>query len=328
MLDDTLLFVYITHFIDPHESLARAKQRTKMLATEIFYLSEINVRSLEITIFSNKPINHFAELSKPVLARGDRSKIYNYVATEYEISQFGLVNNWLLTWVHKSKMRQDVNAGKNDVSILYLYLEDDALFTEANLRYFVGHLPDMKRLGLIPGFVRSEWSYIHNCWTHVDAFSKIDFNTDVLDCPFNSNFKLVQQNNPYSASILLDQSLAEEYLDSESSRKEVACYKHPVIFDIGSTAALGLICERVPKGYKNRTAVISNASNAYPTPGSVIRHLDDRYGNDIWQKHFQLYDDKFSTPLRASRTIWDYFKRLKNPDRFHVLRRFIGKLCK
>lgn len=318
--------MYITHFIDSQQSIVTAKKRREKLATAILYLSTISASSLKISVFSNKPIAAFEEFTKPILARGYGAEIHNVVATVEEISENGNILNWLLTWVHKSQMKCDVESRRNSSNSFYLYIEDDALFTEANLKYFMDYLPAMKELGLIPGFIRSEWSHIHECWTHPDSFEKAKFEDDFSNYPFDPRFKLAQFANPYSASILLDQPLAEEYFASESSIQQLACFKHPIIFDIGSTAALGLICENVPQGYKHRTAVICNANNLYPIPGSIIRHMDDRYGNDVWQAHFRLFDDRNSTPLRTKRSIWDYLKRLQKPDRFVLLSRFIKEL--
>jgi len=328
LLSEVSLSVYITHFIDPDISAKRAKQRMEYLATEILYLSMLDVRFLRINVISNKSIVGFDELAKPILARGCDAEINNHVATDDQVSENGRILNWLLTWVHKSQMKTDVESRRGDLNSYYLYLEDDALFTDANLRYFIDFLPTMKKLGLIPGFIRSEWSSLYDCWTHPDSFSRLSFDQDIYEYPFDSSFKLIQRENPYSASILLDQSLAEEYFQSESSVQQLACYKHPIIFDIGSTAALGLICENVPEGYKIRTALVCNSSNFYPVPGSVIRHLDDRYGNDIWQTHFRLFEDRISTPLHATRTFWNYFLRLRNPDRFSVFSKYISKLVK
>lgn len=326
MLKDIALHVYVTHFIDTQQTLEREQQRRQYLATEILYLSMIDVGYLEVTIFSNSPIIDFDELSKPIFARSNKSNISNYVATTEEISENGKVLNWLLTWVHKVKMKKDVESGKGNSNNYFLYLEDDALFTESNLRYFLEFQSEMKRFGLIPGFLRSEWSKLYNCWTHPDSFSRLNSLDDIRPFPSRQDLVLVQRNNPFSASILLDQDLAEEYFTTESAIQQLACYKHPIIFDIGSTAALGLICENIPSGYKHRTAVVHNSKNYFPLPGSIIRHLDDRYGNDLWQRHFRLFDDLTSEPLIKRRTLGDYLKRLKSEDRVYVISSFIRKL--
>lgn len=328
MFDDVSLSVYITHFIDSNQTSERSRQRQKLLATELMYLAAIDVGSLSVNVFSNVQIENFNELSKPILARTSQSTIKNYVASKDELTENGKILNWLLTWVHKSKMKKDVERGRNGLNNYYLYLEDDALFTETNLLYFIAHLPELKKVGLVPGFLRSEWSSIHGCWTHPDSFSRINFHTDFTNYPTNPDLLLAQHENPFSACILLDQSLAEEYFESESSIQQLACYKHPIIFDIGSTAALGLISENVPRGYKHRTAVICNSRNLYPLPGSLIRHQDDRYGNDVWQRHYRVFDDIDSSNLETSRTIIDYAKRLRKPDRFFVIVRSIDKLIK
>jgi hypothetical protein len=134
----------------------------------------------------------------------------------------------------------------------------------------------------------------------------------------------MQLENPFSASILLNYPLAVEYFESESSVQALACYKHPVIYDIGSSACLGLIMENIPTGYLNRVAVVCNGENGFPIPGSVVRHLGDRYARDKWHRNVRLYDKDEYQDLPTHRNLVDYLRRLFRRDAVVVLRKFLS----
>ncbi len=319
------LNVYITHFC-PQKTNQSYAARNGYLATSIFYLSQIKNYELSITIVSNIEISNFEELANPVRSRLDGSVIKQYIASREEISEEGVQLDWLLTWVHKSILRKDFVASKSESRDLFLVLEDDALFTEANIEYFLEEKLDLESIGLLPGYMRSEWSAGDLCWTHEDPLGRISKNSIKYAHPIDEGKTLMQLLNPFSASIILDYDLAKEYLASTSSIQQLACNKHPIIFDIGSTATLGLIMESVPKGYLNRVAVICNSENGFPIPGSVIRHLGDRYAKDKWHRNARLYDKENLGDLPTNRKLRDYLFRLARKDRVKVARSFFMKV--
>jgi hypothetical protein len=318
------LFTYLT-FYQNRNSKGSTNRRLEYLATSLFYLSQIAEFKLSILIVSNSYIDNFDELIAPILSRGDKSKVELYVAPEEEYSYLGQRIDWLLLWVHKKYLRKDFESTTSKSGDYFLVLEDDALFTSANLEYFLKHRKPLETIGLIPSFIRSEWSRDDNCWTHEDPLGRIIKTRRVFSYPGSQDLRLMQLLNPFSASICLDYKLAEEYLLSESAMQQKACYKHPVIFDIGSTSTLGLIMENIPSGYLNRVAVVCTNANYYPVPGSVVRHLGDRYANDKWHRNIRLYDHEHLLPLPTQRTVIDYLKRIfLYKDGLVVLRSWLG----
>ena len=318
------LWVYLTHFRVGTET-DDYKIRFGYLATSVFYLSQIDEYEVKIKVVTNSKIEEIENLAAPIKSRVDDSTLEQYVASETEISKEGKKINWLLTWVHKSLFLKDLRNSESDPRDLFLVLEDDALFTSANLEYFLNELSDMEEVGLLPSFIRSEWSDADACWTHEDPLGRINETATFFPHPKDENKRLMQLQNPFSASIMLNYSLAVEYSESESAVQALACYKHPVIYDIGSSACLGLIMENIPNGYLNRVAVICNRANGFPIPGSVVRHLGDRYARDKWHRNIRLYDQDGFDELPPHRNLVDYLKRLLRKDALLVLKKYLLK---
>lgn len=319
------LWVYLTHF-RVGTGTDDYKIRFGYLATSVFYLSQIDEYEVKIKVITNSAIEEMENLAAPIKSRLDGSTLEQYVASDSEISEEGKKINWLLTWVHKSLFQKDLMNNGSDSRDLFLVLEDDALFTTANLDYFLRELGDLEEIGLLPSFIRSEWSDADSCWTHEDPLGRINATATLFSHPKDEHKRLMQLQNPFSASILLNYSLAVEYFESESAVQTLACYKHPVIYDIGSSACLGLIMENIPSGYLNRVAVICNGANGFPIPGSVVRHLGDRYARDKWHRNIRLYDQDGYKELPTHRNSADYLKRLLKMDALVVLKKyFISK---
>jgi hypothetical protein len=287
-------------------------------------LSQINDYELRLRVITNSPIEQIENLSASIESRLDGSTLEQYVSSESEITVGGIKFDWLLTWVHKSLFQKDLSHTKSDSGDLFLVLEDDALFTQANLEYFLDELTDLEEVGLLPSFIRSEWSDADSCWTHEDPIGRINETATFFPHPKDEGKKLMQLQNPFSASILLNYSLAVEYFESESAVQALACYKHPVIYDIGSSACLGLIMEKVPNGYLNRVAVICKQANGFPIPGSVVRHLGDRYARDKWHRNVRLYDQVGLQELPTHRASIDYLRRLFRKDALFVLKKYFS----
>lgn len=322
------LYVYLTFHQNPNWKRDEKSRRLQFLATNIFYLSQLPADILDLKVISNLEITEFNEICQPVVSRGLNDRVSQYVANKDDLRdpRLGISIPWLLTWTHKQFMRKDLDESLHDINACFLVLEDDAIFTQANLEYFLRYKTPMREIGLIPSFIRAEWSLSVKCWIHPDSFERIDFNSDIFNCPFNESKKLLQRNNPFSASILFDAQYCREYFESESSVQQLACFKHKYIFDIGSTATLGLICESIPSGYKSRTAVLVDTNSFFPEPGSVIRHQGDRYANDPWQKHFRLYDaPNLSTP-NLKRSFLQITKRLLMRDVHIIIRNYLKRI--
>jgi hypothetical protein len=320
VISNTDLNVYISCWIDPHLNEQKQSKKYSHLANLLLNLSKISTNSLKVNLYTNSDTVIWDRVADPIFSRRNSDfKIHLITDEDLTIQEGNLFIPWLLTWQHKELLSQDVIKGNSNSA--YLYLEDDAIFTSDNLEYFFEFLPILGKVGLVPGFIRAEWSDLHKSWIHPDSFS-VDANRQCFEIG-ESEYQFMQRENPYSASILLNQELGFEYIKSDSFKQEEAWKKHSIIYDIGSTAALGLISENIPKEFINRVATPINRVNRFPIPGSVIRHQGDRYANDLWQRHFTLFGDFPGKELGNKRKPIDYFLRLLRKDFLSVLRKFI-----
>lgn len=316
------LNIYITCWLDPKSKIKDTEKKFEFLANSILSLAQISSKQTNLTIFTNNHQEKFERVLRPL-----RFKENSYVDVQ-QIPMEELIDiptklylPWLLTWAHKRKMKIDIEKG-NDFS-MYLYLEDDAIFTSENLNYFLEYLPKLDSIGLIPGFLRAEWSRSAASWINPDTFAE-DSATKLSNIQSETEV-FFQRENPYSASILLNQELAKEYVNSDSFNQQEAWKKHKIIFDIGSTAALGLIAENIPVGYLNRVATPHNRKNSHPNPCCILRHQGDKYANDLWQLHFELFGVPPERLIRPNRTFLDQISRLRKKDRISILKKLISR---
>lgn len=303
---DYNLKVYITHYVHKNASGKKRATRGTYLADLILSLARLNLNKVDIKIYTNfqKP-NEFLTLSTPLECSEILSSFEVVVVPESEMNYYGVYNAWLLTWAHKTDLKVDVenSNGHN----LYLYLEDDALFDQSNLDYFLQGREILREFGLIPSYVRAEWSSIQKCWINSDSFPGHQHQDYLLQSSINKSYKVCQYENPFYAAFLFDQELALEYIHSKSFELEDAGRKHPIIWDTGATAALGLICENIPQGFCFRTAVLLSEKKDFPVIGSVLRHQGDRYANDLWFIQRRLFQEGRSGELDTpKRHFWDY----------------------
>jgi hypothetical protein len=219
-------------------------------------LAKIPTNSLEVFIHTNSQADakilqtnfKFIELKIFVHEEYQDMNSLNNSPWQIDVS----TNPWLLTWEHKSSLSTAVlKAQKNSI---YICMEDDAIFTQDNLNYFLSFREKLKTVGLIPSFLRTEWSYSNNEFVSIDHFSK--FKLSIRDLPHKKidNRIFVELPNSYSGIIVLDQELAEEYLESPASKEYES--RNLTWWDIGARAAMGLQFVNVPKGFKSRNVVL------------------------------------------------------------------------
>ena len=317
------LNIYITCWLDPEIKRKDFEKKLELLANSVLSLSRISTKQTKLTIFTNDHVDEFEPLLRPLKFRE------NSVVEIEEVSREELIDiptrlylPWLLTWSHKKNMKRDIELGQKNS--MYLYLEDDAIFTTENLNYFLEYLPKLSSIGLIPGFLRAEWSKTDTRWINPDTFLEDSLTT--IPMLQSETEVFLQRENPYSASILLNQALAEEYVQSESFDQQKAWKKHKVIFDIGSTAALGLIAENIPDGCLNRMAIPHHPKSLLPHPCCILRHQGDKYANDLWQLHFELFGAHPERPIKPNRSILDLILRFRKKDRILLLKQLIKRI--
>lgn len=318
-----ILNVYISCWVDPKSKNTSKNSKFSHLANLAMEIARISTSCTKVHLYTNIESNLWQKIFTPITEIYENALEIHFVSREdLTVGDDSLFIPWLLTWQHKKQMKADVVEGSQNS--IYLYLEDDAIFTQQNLMYFLEYRPILDKVGLIPGFVRAEWSDVHHEWIHPDSFSD-DANEPLFTIPGHDGY-LHQRKNPYSALILLDKDLGLEYVKSESFKQHEAWKKHPIIYDIGSTAALGLIAENVPEGFINRMAVPVLTESYSPKIGSVVRHQGNKYANDIWQKHYLLFGKNAGMKLIVKRTARNYILRIFRGDSIHVVKGYLKKI--
>ena len=296
------LYVYITHFYDTKSTEADNADKQRYLAELIFGLARLDVNKLQIKVFTNlNDTERLLQLFDPMASRLSESSWQVIKISKTDLFISGEFNPWALTWSHKKWLKEDIEAAHT--KSVFLYLENDALFLQDNLDYFLKYRNVLSSIGLIPGYIRAEYSKVHYAWANPDLLPSLGFTDFKHEFSQDSVLHFRQYANPFSASIILDNDLGVEYIKSESFDMYKAGGKHRIIWDSGSTAALGLVAERVPPMFTSRTAVVLNDNYKLPLLGSILRHQGDRYAQDPWQFHGRLFyksgDYFFPKPKRS-----------------------------
>jgi hypothetical protein len=255
------------------------KNRYKYLSEVLDELNKLNVKKLNINIFSNS-----TEVKIELAKLGRLKNLQFYFYEKY--TKMNMIHNspwitnnlespWLLTWEHKKIMLNDIKiAGQNS---LFLYIENDMKFTQKNLDYWIDAREKLKETKLVPSFIRVEYSYIRPGWLAIDHFG--GSSSKFSDLPkFESQQNIfIQLPNPYCAAFLLDLTLATEYLNSkaftEKDSREISGW------DIGARAAMGLQFVDIPQNFTSRHVVPIEKTGDYCEifESAVLHHLPNLY---------------------------------------------------
>jgi hypothetical protein len=193
------------------------------------------------------------------------------------IRSFGaLAHPFDLTWCHKAIISEEFAAG-NDVRYThFIYLEDDIELSFTNFCYFVEYREILRSFGLLPAFVRVEYSAALGGFVASDAFWPVYV-------PVQSHIRLgdtvlVNMPNPYNPFFILDVELAAEYVRSRSFDREGS--RGLCSWGVRERAAMGLCLENVPPPFQTRY-MVPVSWRAVTTPAFArVRHLPDNYASD------------------------------------------------
>lgn len=234
--------------------------RLQFLNNQILALTQISVRELRIHIHTNSSA-----------ASEKLGEIWRHILLEIhvhpEYNSMNLLNNspwitdnsespWLLTWEHKNSFRNRVEESSS--SSIFLYLENDSLFTESNLRYFIEYKDDLAKFGLLPSFLQTEYSNSSDQFVAVSLFENEKLSLEDLPKVELENGLFVQLPNPYSGLIILDKVQARRYVESPAFTEFES--RSLTWWDIGARAAMGLQFVDVPEGFTSRNVVPVNKS--------------------------------------------------------------------
>ena len=244
--------------------------RLAFLAEVLRSLSQFSVASMDVVIVTNTSRNDqvtlLHRLSKEVLpGSGAQVRSYEHLSHPFE-----------LTWCHKAILGNEFVATNDGRYTHFVYIEDDIRLSFENFRYFVEFRELLRRHGLLPAFVRMEYSAALSGFVASDAFWPIYV-------PVQAHIRLgdtimVNMPNPYNPCFILDVELADEYVRSGSFDREASA--RLCRWGVRERAAMGLCLENVPAPFATRYAVPVSTQTDMVLPVARIAHLPNNYAND------------------------------------------------
>jgi hypothetical protein len=199
-----------------------------------------------------------------------------------------LADPFHLTWAHKDRLRDWVTEGGREAD-LFLYTEDDIVFTDDNLRYFSETAPILDNLGLMPGFLLYEWEGVRKMAVSYSRPQRIA----ERDFLVTAEKKFISPTFPYWAGFIFNRSLAKEYLASNSSRLECGAQILPS-HSCRVHSAMGLCYENIPEPFSSRFLV--PVSGLRPDPNCLVWHCAQNYSRTKKHNFASVQIDKMFMP--------------------------------
>lgn len=181
----------------------------------------------------------------------------------------------MLPWAHKKRVRETFEVDNCAYTHL-LYLEEDIRFGPKNLAYFLDYNAALRQIGLIPGFLRVE-------------FSERKSDICVSDTPHQNGFaaravtqigdlSFVCLDEPYTGMYMLDADQAREYIQSKSflfeESEKIIAWGEP------ERAAIGLTFENPPAPHRWRLVIPVIGVSHTPHVCCWLHHLPNNYANN------------------------------------------------
>lgn len=256
------------------------RYRLQYLAFVVHSVRQIKTAHHEVKIFTN--------------SYNEASKILNWKIPNLEVlvypqyNRMNSLNNspwkiddpenpWHLTWEHKRYLEMDVK--KNSPESIYLYLENDSLFTQSNLDYWLEHRPPLKELGLEPSFLRTEWSFKSETLVPIGIFGQDFLELSKLPVRNTEMDAFIQLPNPYSGLYVFDDDLAREHLESPAFT-EVAS-REITWWDIGARSTMGNQFLNPPAGFSSRNVLQLNSEKTGIDERAWVPHLPNIYARHL-----------------------------------------------
>ena len=180
-----------------------------------------------------------------------------------------------LTWCHKRLITERFCAA-NSTFTHFVYLEDDERLTFENFAYFIAAREHLKPHGLIPAFVRTEWSEALNGYVNVDS----PHPTTLRGRPFVriADHAFINLEYPYCGAFILDRELAREYIASPAFDLNLSKTISP--FEVRERAAMGLTFTAPPQPFLYRVAIPVAVRRSRVPQCAWLAHIPNNYAQD------------------------------------------------
>ena len=195
------------------------KKSIKMVAVIYFFFERKKIKNLnKICFFLNK----ISKSTKIYIITNDiSSKDFQKIKRIIKIKTNIIVikqplHNRLLPWYHYEIMRK---AFKQKNITHFMYLEDDMLLDKKNFNYWINSRKYLKKINLIPGFLRTE-KYKGNKDPYAVDFIKKNKLNSIPNIKVNENLIFINTKYPYQGMYLYDRELMKEHLNGPSSNPD------------------------------------------------------------------------------------------------------------
>ena len=192
-----------------------------------------------------------------------------------------LINNRLLPWCHIPLMK---NLYKNKKYSHFLYLEDDISLSKDNILYWLDARKFLKKINLIPGFIRTEEDKKTKDIYTVD-FTSTNKSKFLPKIKIDEDLCFINYKFPYQGMYFYDRELMKEHLNGVSSNPDFGhgafninyLNSKMINFDLMAKASVGLIYKDVPKEFLNRLMIPFDLKNKKILNNCLIKHLSNKY---------------------------------------------------
>jgi hypothetical protein len=247
-----------------------AGSRLGFLAEVLRSLSEYRVAQFDVVLVTNTSdpgeIGLLRRLGNEILSGGG-----------FDIRSYGdLSDPWQLTWCHKEILSREFVNDPQGRYTHFIHLEGDVRISFANFCYFVEFREVLRDFGLLPAFVRVEFSAALGGFVGADVFWPVY--VPVQSHLVLGDLVLVNMPNPYNPCFILDHELAEEYVRSRSFDQDGS--RTVCSWGLAERAAMGLCLEAVPPPFQSRYVVPVSRQTGTAPGFAWISHLPNSYADN------------------------------------------------
>jgi hypothetical protein len=170
-------------------------------------------------------------------------------------------------------------------------ISKNIVFSYVNFCYFVSHRQKLASTGLLPSFLRVEYSAIRQGYVSIDNPHIVN----VANLPFHDigDSIVISVPQPYCACFALDIPLAVEYVNSKSFNMEAS--KQLCHWGIRERAAMGLCFEQIPKPFRHRYVVPIVKDTGMPPSWTWVWHMPNTYADNPAETFGKIRMDELFT---------------------------------
>ena len=250
-------------------------ERDSKLAEVVRVVESIEASTINFYIYTNSDFR--------ISTTSKKSSICIKVFNQYD--KFNTRNNspwtddyikspWNLLWEHKKDLidfsRQEIKRKR-----IFLILENDVLFTGENLEYWLENRGRLRKVGLIPSFLRIEYEKNFGKWICIDVHDSA-FLDKVNKMNFE-NSEFMQLPSLYSGLTVLDDELLMEYVNSKAIKKDES--KGLIWWDLGARASMGVQFVQIPEGFSDRHVIGLSTTFDEIDKRALVHHLPNLYSS-------------------------------------------------